>query len=183
MPNERIKLRDVVVSRLKGAKIPNIGDSIYQWKLQDTDKEDGDVILVYTPEEDADIHSESTSQYKRTTNLLIEIRARSSEDGKKLFDRLDLYCQAVEIILLEDRFLGTFDSKDFCVTDTLLTGTDMDSDKEGEEYIAHAKMSFSVKYFTSEAITTDKLNALERIFSTIEIDGNDKAVDHTELAQ
>ena len=171
------------MSLIKAANIPSIGDKVFPWRLDNSTKEEGDTINVYTPDEDNDIHSAGTTQYRRVCEVLVEIRAPGGRSEDVLFDYLDSVCAAVEVIILSDRFLGTFGNSGngLKVNDVRQGSTSIGSDDEGESYIASAKLTFSVEYFTSEGDTESMHEKLKSIYSTICIDGNESAKDNIEV--
>lgn len=76
----RREIRQAVVALLKAAALPGVGDNVFPSRSRKVWPEEGDVLLVYTQEDDADDRDTAPVIYQVETSVVVRIVVQEDED-------------------------------------------------------------------------------------------------------
>ena len=136
----RKAIRDKIVELIKGHTVA--GDNVQANRVRPVNESDLPKILVYTREEPADnLIARDELPVKRDLQLVVECLQKISSN---LDDELDLMCGQVEEVLGED------DTLDGLVNDLQYTGVSISRQREGDQLMGSAALSYDCNYFTRQ---------------------------------
>jgi hypothetical protein len=139
MSHVRQQIRDAIATRVTG--LPTTGNAVYKMRRYALDDAKLPAICVYTGDESSGMATIGTRTLRRVTNVVVEAYCKGASTSVQ--DTIDTMC--VEI---EEAIAGSFDLSGL-VKSTVLTGTEIDINVQGEKSIASAKLVYAVEYYTS----------------------------------
>lgn len=140
MAHLRKQIRDKVTTRVTG--LATTGARVYQTRFYPMQASALPGLLVYTLREISEPETMTRPRkYIRTVDFMIEGMAKGTSGLDNTLDQI-----AVEV---EEAILSapTFDG---LAKETILTGTEIDYNSDGEQPVGSIRMTFSVRYRTSE---------------------------------
>ena len=140
MSHLRKQIRDRIVSNVTG--LATTGSRVYQTRFYPIASISQPLLLVYTLSEDSEPETMTRPRkIIRRVNFTLEGMAKGTSG---LDDTLDAIARDVEEAILVDQTCNSL------AKDTVLTGTAIDYNAEGEQPVGSIKMTFQVIYRTTE---------------------------------
>lgn len=154
---DRKSLRKKIQTLLKDADLPGVGKDVLTMTSIPSSIENLPVILLYPKNETIDRFDESPKRYRRSLDIIIEIKTMHDTD-ELLTDEMDDLTSLVEDIIENDT---TIEKE---VEHIELKSVNFDTEGAGQSPIGSVKMTYEIDYITEPRIdpefdSFDNLNA------------------------
>jgi hypothetical protein len=140
----RAKVKELLTKQVANVYPTMAGNRVFSRQVGRGDEEECPYINFSLKEENLEKFEQSPRTKSRKLTLKIECVVSKDTDTDDLEDKCDDFCEQVENIFNNNRFL------DDLVEDTDETSIDSDISQEGEDPIAGILLTYSINYITNE---------------------------------